>query len=69
MINLQAHELMSAFKANTRDIDLAFAKIHVQIGILGKALSYVNKYLKGRMQAIVDVRVVSICRARAVLWR
>ena len=58
---------MSAFKANTRDIDLAFAKIHVQIGILDKA--YVNKYLKGRMQAIVDVRVVSICRARAVLWR
>ena len=46
MINLQAHELMSAFKANTRDIDLAFAKIHVQIGILGKALSYVNNTLR-----------------------
>ena len=51
---------MSAFKTNSRDIDLAFAKIHVQVGILGEALSYVNENLEGRMQAVIDVRVVSI---------
>ena len=59
MLNLLVYELMSAFKANTRNIYLAFAKIHVQIGILGKALSNVDKYLKRRMQAIIDVRCTS----------
>ena len=62
MFQLLTDELVSAFQADSRDIDLAFAEIHAQFGVLEEAMSDVNENPQGRVQAVVDIGVVSIGR-------